>query len=152
MDVIRGKISDTVLKHGASRMVQAAVKYGGQKEKDKIAGELKGRYRELTQNQCAKVDFFLFTWKLDLFHFIVPRNPTNQSMSHPLNINPLEFQSHVLRSLLDRESSSILEDSSKLYINAYERFALLCGFYRKGYLRLLGRVGRRKRRTEQRRP
>jgi hypothetical protein len=55
IDVIRGKVKDIVLKHDASRIVQSAVKYGGQKERDEIAKELEGSYKELAQNKYSKV-------------------------------------------------------------------------------------------------
>lgn len=55
MDVIRGKVKDIVFKHDASRIVQTVVKYGGQKERDEIAAELKGKYRDLVQNKYSKV-------------------------------------------------------------------------------------------------
>ena len=55
IDVIRSKVKDIVLKHDASRIVQSAVKYGGQKERDEIAKELKGSYKELAQNKYSKV-------------------------------------------------------------------------------------------------
>ena len=54
IDVIRGKVKDIVLKHDASRIVQSAVKYGGQKERDEIAKELEGSYKELAQNKYSK--------------------------------------------------------------------------------------------------
>jgi len=55
MDVIRGKVKEIVFKHDASRIVQTAVKHGGQKERDEIATELKGKYKELAQNKYSKV-------------------------------------------------------------------------------------------------
>lgn len=55
MDVIRGRVKDIVFKHDASRIIQSMVKYGGQKERDEIALELKGRFRELSQNKYSKV-------------------------------------------------------------------------------------------------
>lgn len=55
MNVIRGRVTDIVFKHDASRIVQSAVKYGGQKERDEIAAELKGKYKELAQNKYSKV-------------------------------------------------------------------------------------------------
>ena len=51
-------MKDIVFKHDASRIVQTAVKHGGQKERDEIAAELKGKYRELAQNKYSKVLFF----------------------------------------------------------------------------------------------
>lgn len=55
MDVVRGKVKDIVFKHDASRIVQTVVKYGGQKERNEIAEELKGKYKDLAQNKYSKV-------------------------------------------------------------------------------------------------
>jgi len=60
MSVIRGKVKDIVLKHDASRIVQSVVKYGGQKERDEIAKELAGSYKELAQNKYSKVGLHPF--------------------------------------------------------------------------------------------
>ncbi|KAF8965483.1 armadillo-type protein [Flammula alnicola] len=115
MNVIRGKVTDIVFKHDASRIVQTAVKYGGQKERDEIAAELKGKYKELAQNKYSK---FLVTKLIRLC-------PTHR----PSIL--LEFQSYVLRLLLHREASSVLADAFELYANAYERTILLREFYGK---------------------
>jgi pumilio family protein 6 len=66
MNVIRGKVKDIVLKHDASRIVQTLVKYGRQAERDEVAVELKGHYKDLAQNKYSKVSpstgtFFFFT-------------------------------------------------------------------------------------------
>jgi pumilio family protein 6 len=60
MKVIQGKVKDIVLKHDASRIIQTVVKYGGQKERDEIATELKGHYKSLAQSKYSKVrlDYF----------------------------------------------------------------------------------------------
>ena len=55
MDIIRGNVKDIVLKHDASRIVQTAVRYGGENERNEVAEELKGRYRELAQSKYSKV-------------------------------------------------------------------------------------------------
>ena len=55
MEVVRGKVKDIVFKHDASRIVQTIVKYGGQKERNEIAVELKGKYKDLAQNKYSKV-------------------------------------------------------------------------------------------------
>ncbi|KAF8801167.1 ARM repeat-containing protein [Phlegmacium glaucopus] len=115
MSVIRGKVKDIVFKHDASRIVQTAVKHGGQKERDEIAAELKGKYRELAQNKYSK---FLVTKLIRL----CPSQRTSIL---------LEFQSHVLRMLLHKEASSVLADAFELYTNAYERTILLREFYGK---------------------
>jgi pumilio family protein 6 len=56
MDIVKGKVKDIVLKHDASRIIQTIVKYGGQKERDQIARELKGHYKELAQSKYSKVN------------------------------------------------------------------------------------------------
>jgi pumilio homology domain family member 6 len=55
MNIIRGHVKDIALRHDASRIVQTVVKYGGQKERDEVAVELKGKYKELAQNKYSKV-------------------------------------------------------------------------------------------------
>lgn len=55
VEVVRGKVKDIVFKHDASRIIQTIVKYGGQKERNEIAEELKGRYKDLAQNKYSKV-------------------------------------------------------------------------------------------------
>ncbi|KAG5644467.1 hypothetical protein DXG03_008368 [Asterophora parasitica] len=115
MNVIRGKVKDIVFKHDASRIVQTAVKYGGQKERDEIAEELKGKYKELAQNKYSK---FLVTKLIRLC-------PTHRTSILT------EFQTQVLRLLLHREATSVLADTFELYANAYERTLLLRDFYGK---------------------
>lgn len=55
MDVVQGEVKGIVLKHDASRIIQTIVKYGGQKERDQVAGELKGHYKGLAQSKYSKV-------------------------------------------------------------------------------------------------
>jgi pumilio family protein 6 len=57
MSVIRGKVVDVVFKHDASRIVQTIVKYGGKKEREEIAVELKGKYRDMARNRYSKASF-----------------------------------------------------------------------------------------------
>ncbi|KAF8228348.1 ARM repeat-containing protein [Tricholoma matsutake] len=113
MGVIRGKVKEIVLKHDASRIVQTLVKYGRQAERDEVAVELKGHYRDLAQHKYSK---FLVTKLIRL------------SPTHRASIL-LEFQSYVQRLLLHREASFVLADAFDLYANAYERSILLRDFY-----------------------
>jgi pumilio family protein 6 len=71
MDVIRDNVKDVVFKHDASRIVQTVVKYGGQKDRDEVAVELKGHYKELAQNKYSKVRLthFVFPWEGELMVF-----------------------------------------------------------------------------------
>ncbi|KAJ7025570.1 armadillo-type protein [Mycena alexandri] len=115
MTIIRGHVKDIVFKHDASRIVQTVVKHGRQKERDEIAAELKGKYKELAQSKYSK---FLVTKLIRLC-------PTHR----PSILK--EFQGHVLRLLLHREASSVLADAFELYTNAYERTLLVRDFYGK---------------------
>ncbi|KAH9914173.1 ARM repeat-containing protein [Epithele typhae] len=115
MDIIRGKVKDIVFKHDASRIVQTVVKWGGQKERNEIAEELKGRYKELAQSKYSK---FLIT---KLIRFCPTYRPAILR----------EFQGHALRMILHREASSVLADAFELYANAYERSLLVRDFYGK---------------------
>ncbi|KAI0339334.1 ARM repeat-containing protein [Trametopsis cervina] len=115
MNVVRGKVNDIVFKHDASRIVQTLVKYGGQKERNEIAVELKGKYKELAQSKYSK---FLVS-KLIRF---CPAHRTSILQ---------EFRGSVLRLVLHREASSVLADAFELWGNAYERSILLQDFYGK---------------------
>ncbi|KAJ7621062.1 armadillo-type protein [Roridomyces roridus] len=115
MGVIRGHIKDIVFKHDASRIVQTVVKHGRQKERDEVATELKGKYKELAQNKYSK---FLVTKLIRLC-------PTHRQSILK------EFQGSVLRLLLHREATSVLSDAFELYSNAYERALLVRDFYGK---------------------
>ena len=73
MSIIRGKVKDIVFKHDASRIVQTVVKHGGQEERDEIATELKGKYKELAQNKYSKVQgpflYICMCWTYFFFLF-----------------------------------------------------------------------------------
>lgn len=60
MDIIRGQVKDIVFKHDASRIVQTVVKYGGPKEREEIANELSGKYKELSQSKYSKVGVIIY--------------------------------------------------------------------------------------------
>jgi pumilio family protein 6 len=53
--IIHGKIQDIVFKHDASRIVQTIVKWGDQRQRNEIASELKGRFKELAEDKYSKV-------------------------------------------------------------------------------------------------
>jgi pumilio family protein 6 len=138
MTAIRGHVKDLVLKRDASRIVQTVVKYGGQQERSEIATELKGQFRDLSQNRYSKVLFFpplllndycVADSRIFLHKFLVSKL-IRLCPAHRSSILT-EFQSHVLRLLLHREASSVLADAFELYANAYERALLLRDFYGK---------------------
>ncbi|KAI6026552.1 armadillo-type protein [Pisolithus microcarpus] len=115
MGIVEGKVKDIVLKHDASRIIQTIVKYGGRKERDQIASELKGHFKQLSQGKYSK--------------FLVSKLIRHCS-SHRESILS-EFHGCVLRLLLHREASGVLADAFELYANAYERSILLRDFYGK---------------------
>jgi pumilio family protein 6 len=53
--IVHGKIQDIVFKHDASRIVQTIVKWGDQHQRNEIASELKGRFKELAEDKYSKV-------------------------------------------------------------------------------------------------
>lgn len=85
MVVIRGRVKDIVFKHDASRIVQTVVKYGGQKERDEIAAELKGKYKELAQNKYSKVcsQTPVIFQPIEEFSLSVLDHKINSSMPNP---------------------------------------------------------------------
>jgi len=132
MNVLRGKVKETVLKHDASRIVQTIVKWGQQKDRDEIALELKGNYHNLVQNKYSKVApsfLYLQEWDWPISQFLVAKL-VRLCPAHRASILQ-EFQSNVIRLLLHREASSVLADAFELYANAYERTFLLRDFYGK---------------------
>ncbi|KAH9975311.1 armadillo-type protein [Lactifluus volemus] len=113
MGIVRGMIRDIVFKHDASRIVQTIVKWGSQAQRNEVATELQGRFKELAQNKYSK--------------FLVVKL-ARHCPSHRLPII-MEFRSHVIRLLLHREASQIIADIYELYSNATQRAILLRDFY-----------------------
>lgn len=57
MNIVRGHVKDIVFKHDASRIIQTIVRWGGSAERNEIATELKGSYKELSESKYSKVRF-----------------------------------------------------------------------------------------------
>ncbi|KAG8221634.1 armadillo-type protein [Butyriboletus roseoflavus] len=134
MDIMTGKVKDIVLKHDASRIIQTVVRYGGQRERDQVAGELKGHYRELAQSKYSRVSVTTqvsssYSNSESTSKFLVTKL-IRFCPAHRVSIL-LEFQPRILKLLLHREASSVLADAFELYANAYERSILLRDFYGK---------------------
>lgn len=55
MNIVRGHVKDIVFKHDASRIVQTIVRWGGPAERNEIAAELKGSYKDLSESKYSKV-------------------------------------------------------------------------------------------------
>ena len=129
MEIVRGKIQDIVLKHDASRIVQTIVKRGNQRQRDEVATELQGRFKELVENKYSKVRSVdsLVRSTLNVHQFLVAKL-AHLCPSRRLSMI-MEFRSHVVRLLLHREASQIIADIFELHTNAMERVVLLRDFY-----------------------
>ena len=55
MDIVRGHVKDIVFKHDASRIIQTVVRRGGPDERDEIATELTGSFKDLSESKYSKV-------------------------------------------------------------------------------------------------
>lgn len=55
MNIVRGHVKDIVFKHDASRIIQTIVRRGGPAERDEIATELKGSFKDLSESKYSKV-------------------------------------------------------------------------------------------------
>lgn len=55
MNIVRGHVKDIVFKHDASRIIQTIVRWGGPAERNEIAMELKGSYKDLSESKYSKV-------------------------------------------------------------------------------------------------
>lgn len=129
MEIVRGMIQDIVFKHDASRIVQTIVKRGNQRQRDEVATELRGRFKELVENKYSKVRCVdgPVRSKLNMLQFLVAKL-AQLCPSHRLSMI-MEFRSHVIRLLLHREASQIISDIYSLYSNSTERAILLRDFY-----------------------
>jgi pumilio family protein 6 len=129
MEIVRGKIQDIVFKHDASRIVQTIVKRGNQRQRDEVATELQGRFKELVENKYSKVRCVdsLVRSTLNVHQFLVAKL-AHFCPSQRLSMI-MEFRSHVVRLLLHREASQIIADIFELHTNATERAVLLRDFY-----------------------
>lgn len=129
MEIVRGKIQDVVFKHDASRIVQTIVKRGNQPQRDEVATELQGRFKELVENKYSKVRYIdrLANSTLNVHQFLVAKL-AHFCPSQRLSMI-MEFRSHVVRLLLHREASQIIADIFEIHANATERTVLLRDFF-----------------------
>ncbi|KAI8854338.1 armadillo-type protein [Chytridium lagenaria] len=105
MEIITGKIQEVTFKHDAARIIQCALKYGSQEQRDTIALELKGHYAQLSQSQYGR--------------FIV---------SKIMNFLP-QFYGKVKKVMRHRDGSMVLEEAYSQFANATQRTALMEEFY-----------------------
>ena len=128
-EIVRGKIQDIVFKHDASRIVQTIIRRGNQQQRDEVATELQGRFKELVENRYSKVRCVdsLVRSTLNVHQFLVAKL-AHFCPSQRLSMI-MEFRSHVVRLLLHREASQTIADIFELHTNATERAVLLRDFF-----------------------
>lgn len=61
MTIVRGHVKEIVFKHDASRIIQTIVRWGGPAERNEIATELKGSFKDLSESKYSKVNYPVHT-------------------------------------------------------------------------------------------
>ncbi|KAJ3161424.1 hypothetical protein HDU86_007206 [Geranomyces michiganensis] len=113
MDLVRGKVKDVIFKHDASRIIQCALKYGDQKQRDEIAGELKGHYAELSKSMYGR--------------FIISKI-LNYCSAEYRGLVVKDFYGKIRKIVRHKEAAIILEEAY-VQSNGTERNKLLEEFY-----------------------
>ncbi|PWW76023.1 ARM repeat-containing protein [Tuber magnatum] len=112
--LIKGRVSDLVFKHDASRIVQSALKYGDRTTRVNITAELKGNYVALAQSSYGK---YLV---VKILHYGTPENR---------RMVVQEFYGHVRKLVKHREAALVIEDTFREYATPEQKSALLQEFY-----------------------
>ncbi|KIJ56454.1 hypothetical protein M422DRAFT_199136 [Sphaerobolus stellatus SS14] len=115
MQLVRGKISELVLKHDASRIIQTIVKYGTPEIRLEVAKELEGHYLQLVQGKYSK---FLVTK-------LIRYCPPSRSFIIP------ELMPEVPRLIHHGYASPVLADAYEVHCTGAERAQLLRAFWGK---------------------
>ncbi|KAI9179666.1 Pumilio y domain member 6 [Blastocladiella emersonii ATCC 22665] len=113
MEAVKGNITDLIFKRDASRIVQCMVKYGNEAQRVAIAGELKGRFVELSRSMYGR--------------FIIQRFlKYTPSLRAPITG---EFRGAVATNVKHLISSYVLETIYNDYCNAKERYHMVQEMY-----------------------
>ena len=113
-NLITGRISDFVLKHDASRVVQTGIKYGNLEQRKEIARELQGSFVQLAQSKFAKhmIGKLLVHGDDEIRDIVVP-----------------EFYGNVRRMIRHPEAAWILDDIYRGAATATQKAILLREWY-----------------------
>ncbi|KAL2915998.1 Pumilio y domain member 6 [Polyrhizophydium stewartii] len=114
MALIGGKTKELIFKHDASRIVQCCLKYGTPKQRDQIAGELKGTFAQLSQSLYGR--------------FIVSKILNYCSPEYRSAVIS-EFYGKVRKLIRHKDASLILDEAYSQFANAQQRAALMEEFY-----------------------
>ncbi|KAJ9297262.1 hypothetical protein DTO271G3_4555 [Paecilomyces variotii] len=113
-EIITGRVSDFVFKHDSVRVIQTALKYATPEQRKQIAGELKGRYRDLAESRYAKflIGKLLVHGDNEIRDMVIP-----------------EFYGHVKRLMRHPEASWIVDDIYRTVATKEQRSRLLREWY-----------------------
>ncbi|KAJ9205895.1 hypothetical protein DTO164E3_1148 [Paecilomyces variotii] len=113
-EIITGRVSDFVFKHDSVRVIQTALKYATPEQRKQIAGELKGRYRDLAESRYAKflIGKLLVHGDNEIRDMVIP-----------------EFYGHVKRLMRHPEASWIVDDIYRTVATKDQRSRLLREWY-----------------------
>ncbi|RKO88582.1 armadillo-type protein, partial [Blyttiomyces helicus] len=114
MELVSGKAKDIIFKHDASRIVQCALKYGNQEQRDSIAEELLGRYADISKAQYGR--------------FIISKILNYCSRKYRTEVIK-DFYGKVRKLIRHKDAAIVLEEAYSGFANAAERTALLEEFY-----------------------
>ncbi|RKO84810.1 armadillo-type protein [Blyttiomyces helicus] len=114
MGLVSGKAKDIIFKHDASRIVQCALKYGNQEQRDSIAEELMGRYADISKAQYGR--------------FIISKILNYCSRKYRTEVIK-DFYGKVRKLIRHKDAAIVLEEAYSGFANAAERTALLEEFY-----------------------
>ena len=111
--IITGRVKDFVFKHDSVRVIQCALKYSTPDQRQQIAQELQGSYRELAESKYAK--------------FLVAKFITQDPKVRDLVVP--EFYGHVKRLIRHPEASWIMDDIYRTMATPDQKARLLREWY-----------------------
>ena len=113
-DIITGRVKDFVLKHDSVRVIQTAIKYANKEQREMIARELAGSYRQLAESKYAKflIGKLLVHGDAEIRDIIVP-----------------EFYGHVRKLIKHPEASWILDDIYRGVATKQQKATILREWY-----------------------
>ena len=117
-NVVQGHVVDITFKHDASRVIQAAFKFGNEHERDIILSELKGRIVELSKSTYGK--------------FLVLKMLSHGNASHRELILS-ELQGNVRKLIKHKEAAYVIEDAFREYTTSAQQEMLVSEMYGQEY-------------------
>lgn len=112
-EIITGRVKEFVFKHDSVRVIQCALKYATPLQKQAIAEELRGSYRELAESKYAK--------------FLIAKMIVVDSKVRDVVVP--EFYGHVKRLIRHPEASWIMDDIYRTMATTEQKARLLREWY-----------------------